>query len=164
MRPDVAPPGRVMTFPEWSRAIVDGVRAFLPNATAERKGRRLVLIRHGDHAALLANDASFWVTFTAGDMNIKKTMCSFVDDRRDEFTAANLAHSIAGYFDARFTRGSEASLGWVERGGQRVPPLQADLGGSASISHAAFRTVAKLGSLRVGSGGQKLTLFAALSN
>jgi hypothetical protein len=47
-----------MTFPEWSRAIVDDLRAFLPDATAVRKGRRLVIIRHGDRAALLANDGS----------------------------------------------------------------------------------------------------------
>jgi hypothetical protein len=91
-----------MTFPEWSRAIVDDLRAFLPDATAVRKGRRLVIIRHGDHAALLANDGSFWVTFTAGDLNIKATMCSLVDDRRDAFTVGNLARSIAGYFDARY--------------------------------------------------------------
>jgi hypothetical protein len=104
MRSEVPPPGRAMTFPEWARAIVDGVRAFLPDATAVRKGRRLVIIRHGDRAAMLANDGSFWVTFTADDLNIKTTMCSLVDDRRDEFTAGNLAHSIAGYFDARFTR------------------------------------------------------------
>jgi hypothetical protein len=94
MRSEVPPPGRAMTFPEWARAIVDGVRAFLPDATAVRKGRRLVIIRHGDRAAMLANDGSFWVTFTADDLNIKTTMCSLVDDRRDEFTAGNLAHSI----------------------------------------------------------------------
>jgi hypothetical protein len=43
-------------------------------------------------------------TIDPEDPNIKTTMCSLVDDRRDEFTASNLAHSIAGYFDARFTR------------------------------------------------------------
>jgi hypothetical protein len=59
-----------MTFDEWSAAIVAGVRAQLPDATAVRKGRRLVIIRHGDRAVLLANDGSFWVTFTADDLNI----------------------------------------------------------------------------------------------
>jgi hypothetical protein len=83
MRTEIPPPGRAMRFPEWARSIVDGVRAFLPDATAVRKGRRLVIIRHGDRAALLANDGSFWVTFTADDLNIKTTMCSLVDDRRD---------------------------------------------------------------------------------
>jgi hypothetical protein len=104
MPPEVPPPGQAMTFPEWSRAIIDGVRAYLPDARAVRKGRRLVIIRHGARAAMLANDGSFWVTFTADDLNIKTTMCSLVDDRRDAFTTSNLAHSIAGYFDARFTR------------------------------------------------------------
>jgi hypothetical protein len=52
---------------------------------------------------LLANDGgSFWVTFPAGEM--KTTMASLLDDRRDVFTVNNLAHSIAGYFGARFTR------------------------------------------------------------
>jgi hypothetical protein len=100
MRSDIPPPGRAMAFPEWAAAIVAGVR--VPDAKAVRKGRRLVVIRHGDRAALLAHDGSFWVTFTAGDL--KTTMASLVDDRRDVFTVNNLAHSIAGYFDARFTR------------------------------------------------------------
>jgi hypothetical protein len=76
-----------MTFPEWAAAIVAGVRVFLPDAQAVRKGQRLVVIRHGEREALLANDGSFWVTFTAGDMNIKTTVCSLVGDRRDVFTA-----------------------------------------------------------------------------
>jgi hypothetical protein len=92
-----------MMFPEWSAAIVAGVRVFLPDAKAVRKGARVVVIRHGEREALLANDGgSFWVTFPASEM--KTTMASLLDDRRDVFTVNNLAHSIAGYFGARFTR------------------------------------------------------------
>jgi hypothetical protein len=92
MRTDVPPPGRAMTFPEWSAAIVAGVRAFLPDVRAARKGARVVIIRHGDREARLEAGASFWITFPAGEM--KTTMASLVDDRRDSFTVSNLAHSI----------------------------------------------------------------------
>jgi hypothetical protein len=102
MRTDVPPPGKAMTFPEWSAAIVAGVRAFLPDVRAARKGARVVIIRHGDREARLEAGASFWITFPVGEM--KTTMASLVDDRRDSFTVSNLAHSIAGYFDSRFTR------------------------------------------------------------
>jgi hypothetical protein len=105
MRSDIPPPGRAMAFPAWSAAIVAGIRVFLPDAQAVRKGRRLVIIRHAERAALLANDGrTFWVTFTASDLNVRTTMASLVDDRCDVFTVNKLAHSIAGYFDGRFTR------------------------------------------------------------
>jgi hypothetical protein len=91
MRTDVPPPGKSMTFPEWSAAIVAGVRAFLPDVRAARKGARVVIIRHGDREARLEAGASFWITFPAGEM--KTTMASLVDDRRDSFTVSNLAHS-----------------------------------------------------------------------
>jgi hypothetical protein len=105
MRTEIPPPGPVMTFDAWSRAIVDGVRAYLPDARAVRKGPRLVVIRLGDREAQLRQDGpawSFWITFPAGKM--KTTMASLVDDRRDTFTVKNLALSVAGFFDARFTR------------------------------------------------------------
>jgi len=92
MRTDVPPPGKSMTFPEWSAAIVAGVRAFLPDVRAARKGARVVVIRHGDREARLEAGGSFWITFPAGEM--KTTMASLVDDRRDSFTVSNLAHSI----------------------------------------------------------------------
>jgi hypothetical protein len=38
-------------FPEWSAAIVAGVRVFLPDAKAVRKGARVVVIRHGEREA-----------------------------------------------------------------------------------------------------------------
>jgi hypothetical protein len=104
MRSDVPPPGRAMTFPEWARAIVDGVRAFLPDATAVRKGHRQVIIRHGDLEAHLVDDVgAFCIRFRAGDS--ATTMSGLVDrDRRDAHTTSTLAHSVAGFFDARFTR------------------------------------------------------------
>jgi hypothetical protein len=46
--------------------------------------------------------AAFWIAFSSSTM--ATTMASLVDDRRDTFTVGNLARSIEGYFDARFTR------------------------------------------------------------
>jgi hypothetical protein len=96
-----------MTFPEWAEAIVAGVRSRIPEIRATRKGHRHVIIRHGEQLeAHLEDDGSaFVITFHAGGA---KTMSSLVDrDRRDAYTVRNLAHSVAGFFDARFTR-SEA--------------------------------------------------------
>ncbi len=105
MRTEIPPPGKAMNFTEWSAAIVAGVRARLPDVRAARKGPRLVVIRYGDREAHLRQDGaawSFWITFPAGEM--KTTMASLVDERRDDFTVKNLSQSVAGYFDARFTR------------------------------------------------------------
>jgi hypothetical protein len=104
MRSEVPPPGRAISFPEWSEAIVAGVRGYLPDARAARKGARVVIIRHGDREAQLEDDGgAFCISFRAGDSAI--TMSSLVDrDRRDEFTVGNMARSVAGFFDARFTR------------------------------------------------------------
>lgn len=92
-----------MAFREWSTAVVAGVRVYLPEAKAARKGSRHVIIRHGEREAHLRDDGSFWISFASP--TIATTMASMFDDRRDTFTVGNLAHSIAGYFDARFTRG-----------------------------------------------------------
>jgi hypothetical protein len=104
MRSEIPPPGKAMTFPEWSAAIVDGVRRYLPDARAVRKGARVVIIRHVELEAHLVDDGSaFVISFRAGDSSV--TMSSLLDrDRRDAFTVSNLAHSVAGFFDARFTR------------------------------------------------------------
>jgi hypothetical protein len=93
-----------MSFPEWSEAIVAGVRVFLPDARAVRKGARLVIIRHGELEARLEDDGgAFCISFRAGDS--ATTMSSLVDrDRRDAHTTSTLAHSVAGFFDAKFTR------------------------------------------------------------
>jgi hypothetical protein len=93
-----------MNFPEWSAAIVAGVRGYLPDARAVRKGGRIVVIRHGELEARLVDDGgAFCISFRAGDSAV--TMSGLVDrDRRDAFTTSTLAHSVAGFFDARFTR------------------------------------------------------------
>ena len=103
MRSEIPPPGPAMTFDVWARAIVDGVRTRLPDVRAVRKGPRLVIIRHADREAQLVDDGgAFCISFRAGDCAI--TMSGLVDrDRRDAFTARNLAHSVLGFFDARFT-------------------------------------------------------------
>jgi hypothetical protein len=104
MRSEVPPPGRALSFPEWSEAIVAGVRRYLPDARAVRKGARVVIIRHVDREARLEDDGgAFVISFSAGDSAI--TMSGLVDrDRRDAFTTSTMAHSVAGYFDSRFTR------------------------------------------------------------
>jgi hypothetical protein len=80
------------------------VRRYLPDARAVRKGARTVIIRHGGREAQLVDDGgAFVISFTAGDM--KTTMSNLVDrDRRDAHTTSTLAHSVAGFFDGRFTR------------------------------------------------------------
>jgi hypothetical protein len=82
MRSEIPPPGPSMMFDAWSRAIVDDVRAYLPDARAARKGPRLVVIRHGDRQAQLVDDGgAFVISFRDGDA---KTTTSLVDrDRRD---------------------------------------------------------------------------------
>jgi hypothetical protein len=83
IRSEVPPSGRAMTFPEWSEAIVAGVRRYLPDARAVRKGHRRVIIRHGDREAQLDDDGgAFCIRFRAGDS--ATTMSGLVDrDRRD---------------------------------------------------------------------------------
>jgi hypothetical protein len=102
MRTEIPPPGRAMSFPEWAEAIVAGIRRYLPDARAVRKGHRQVVIRHSGREAQLEDDGgAFVVRFRAGDSAV--TMSGLVDrDRRDTFTVANLSHSVAGFFDGRF--------------------------------------------------------------
>jgi hypothetical protein len=103
MRIETPPPGKAKPFDQWATAIVARARDYLPDIRAVRKGSRLVVIRHGEREARLSMDgASCWITFTS--TTIATTMASLFDDRRDDFTVDNLAHTIAGYFDARFTR------------------------------------------------------------
>jgi hypothetical protein len=74
-----------------------------------RKGRRLVIIRHGElEAHLVDDDGAFVISFRAGGA---KTMSSLVDrDRRDTYTTSTLAHSVAGFFDAKFTRAENPQI------------------------------------------------------
>jgi hypothetical protein len=93
MRSDVPPPGRAMAFPEWSAAIVAGVRAYLPDARGAQ-GLSILVIRHGGLEARLMDDGGFWISFAGGETT--GPMSSLVDDRRDAFTVRNLAQ-IAGW-------------------------------------------------------------------
>ncbi len=93
-----------MAFPEWSAAIVAGVRGYIPEARAARKGHRHVIIRHDGREAHLEDDGgAFVIKFRSADTVVP--MSSLVDrDRRDAFTVGNLSQSVAGFFDAQFTR------------------------------------------------------------
>jgi hypothetical protein len=54
-------------------------------------------------AHLEDDGGAFVIRFRASDSAV--TMSGLVDcDRRDAFTVRNLAQSVAGFFDARFTR------------------------------------------------------------
>jgi hypothetical protein len=58
----------------------------------------LVIIRHGEREAHLKMDgasSACWIMFTSS--TAATTMASLFDDRRDDFTVDNLAHTIAGY-------------------------------------------------------------------
>jgi hypothetical protein len=94
MRAEVPPPGRALSFPEWAEAIVAGVRRYLPDAKAVRKGARLVIVRHGELEARLVDDGgAFCISFRAGDS--ATTMSGLVDrDRRDAYTTSTMAHSV----------------------------------------------------------------------
>jgi integrase len=66
MRSEVPARGRSMSFPEWSEAIVAGVRRYLPDARAVRKGGRVVIIHHTDREAQLVDDGgAFVISFRA---------------------------------------------------------------------------------------------------
>jgi len=103
MRLEIPPPGSALTFDQWSAAIVAGVRAFLPDVKAVRRGPKLVILCYGELGAQLCDeDDVYWIKFSAGSVAL--TMASMFDPRRDAFTVGNFAKSIAGYFDARFSR------------------------------------------------------------
>ena len=71
MRSEVPARGRSMSFPEWSEAIVAGVRRYLPDARAVRKGGRVVIIHHTDREAQLVDDGgAFVISFRAVDSAI----------------------------------------------------------------------------------------------
>ena len=80
------------------------MRRFIPDARAVRRGARIVIIRHDDREAQLEDEGgAFCIHFRAGDGAI--TMSGLVDrDRRDVHTTSTMAHSVAGFFDAKFTR------------------------------------------------------------
>jgi hypothetical protein len=75
-------------------AIVAGLRGYLPDARAVRKGHRRVITRHGDREAQLVDDGSFWISFSSATM--ATTMASLVDDRRD--VHHRQPRAVAGHF------------------------------------------------------------------
>jgi hypothetical protein len=96
VRRAIPPPGPQMAFGDWATAIVAGVRRYLPAARAARRGRSHVIIRHDGREAHLRDEGSVCtITFAASSLG--STMASLSDQRRDAFTARNLAESIAGF-------------------------------------------------------------------
>ena len=104
VRSEVPPPGRAMSFPSGRRRSSPASAPRILEIRATRKGSKLVILRHGDREARLEDDVgAFVITFRSADAVVP--MSALVDrDRRDAFTVRNLSHSVAGFFDARFTR------------------------------------------------------------
>jgi hypothetical protein len=89
-----------LTFEEWARAIVVRVREKIPAALATRRGKRAVILRCKERSATLTDDGrTFWIRFAdaRGDSTTMATL--FDADRKDAFTASNLAASVTSYLD-----------------------------------------------------------------
>jgi hypothetical protein len=100
---ETPPPGRARTFPEWSAAITAGVRFYLAEACAARRGARHVIVRHGDREAHLEDDrAAFCISFCAGDMHATHVRARRSRPARRLHREESL-EGVAGFFDARFT-------------------------------------------------------------
>lgn len=101
-RYQIPQPGPRLEFRAWVRLIVDGVRRRCPPARrseVERDGGHDAM-RFNDRSATLTEDGSTrWVTFAGA------SIASIYDqERSDEFTAANIGKSVAGFFDPEHSR------------------------------------------------------------
>jgi hypothetical protein len=87
------PPGRHLTFGEWTELVVAGVRERVPDVVATRRGRRLVTLRRGSDAMMVEDVGTSWVVWREG---VQRRAMLSIGDRRDAFVADNAAASIAG--------------------------------------------------------------------
>jgi hypothetical protein len=90
---EIPPPGRHLTFDEWSKLVVARVRERVPDVVATRRGRRLVTLRRGNDAMVVEDVGTTWVVWREG---IQRRAMLSIGDRRDAFVADNAAVSIAG--------------------------------------------------------------------
>lgn len=87
-----------LSFREWSRVVVDDVKRRVPSASAARKGKSVIIRDRGREVTLKPDGGTYWVTFSAS------VAALFVADRRDAFTARNVAKTIAGHLDPEQSR------------------------------------------------------------
>ncbi len=90
--------GPNLPFVEWAHIVVDDVRRRVLSAVAARKGSSVIIRDHGREVTLKADGGTYWVTFSAS------VAALFVSDRRDAFTARNVAKTIAGHLDPEQSR------------------------------------------------------------
>jgi hypothetical protein len=91
MRLEIPPPGRSLSFFEWTRVLTAALRLYLP---AVAQGRDRVVWRYCGGEVTCVNDREdFWIRFDA------VSLCDRA--RHDEFTARNFAKTIAGHFEPK---------------------------------------------------------------
>lgn len=88
-----------MTFDAWTRTIVDGVRAKIPEARATRKGTDVIL-RYRDRGVRLVDKDDVWWTFLEDEG--KEQRAWTYTERHDALSAGVAIANIAGHFDVRF--------------------------------------------------------------
>jgi hypothetical protein len=95
-RPVIPPPGRRLDFDAWCRVLTAELRRYLPDVIATTNGRDRVTWRLGDKIVAASCDRGVY------SIRTDPRWGGFHDsERHDEFTAHNLAKSVAGHFDAK---------------------------------------------------------------
>jgi hypothetical protein len=115
-----------MSLQPWAELVTRGVRAWLPDVRAARRGETVVWMRGNSIATITPAGASAWelVITTNGKMTIRT-----YPERTDVDTARVAAGNIVAHFDARWCRGidhepySEAYM----RANEQARPLRSML-------------------------------------
>jgi hypothetical protein len=98
-------PGPEFSLPSWSAIVNRDVRRRIPEVRATRAGRSIVW-RYKNRSATFAADGETWrATFSDSSPDAGPTLGRIHFARRDSFTAANLAVTLAAFFDDRFACG-----------------------------------------------------------
>jgi hypothetical protein len=93
-------PGPTLTLPAWSAVVTERVRGFVPEVRAARIGR-VIIWRHLGRAANFTADGATWHAKFTDAPGAGPTLARIYFDRHDDFTAANLGKTLAGFFDNR---------------------------------------------------------------
>jgi len=104
-RSDLSPPGRPLDFLTFAKRVNELLCADLPEIKTTRSGDPVRVVRwryDGRTATLTDEGGAFRFTFQSeGGGNMASL---YAGDRKDDFVACNLAKSVAGFFDAKFSR------------------------------------------------------------
>jgi hypothetical protein len=99
VRTPVPPPGRNLDFDAWCRLLTDELRRRLPEVKATTNGRDRVTWRYDGKEVTAHNDRGCYM------IRLDPRFGGLQDaERHDEHTATTCALTVAGFFDARFTR------------------------------------------------------------